>query len=68
MNLIGYLRNGRIVDVQTDAPLPVEVQNPPEPVAIDTLLIGEAFATTTARDLLGNTDAQTPTLTQTAPY
>ena len=65
---IGFLKARRAITVSPQNPLPVEVQNPPEPVGIDTLLIGELYVNTTVRDLLGSTDAEAPTLTQTAPY
>ena len=65
---IGFLKARRAITVSPQNPLPVEVQNPPEPVGIDTLLIGELYVNTTVRDLLNSTDAEAPTLTQTAPY
>ncbi len=65
---IGFLKARRAITVSPRNPLPVQVQNLPQPVAIDTLLIGEVFVTTTIRDLLNSTDAESPTLTQTAPY
>jgi hypothetical protein len=65
---IGFLKARRAITVSPQNPLPVQVQNLPEPVAIDTLLIGEVFASSTARDLLGSTEGESPTLTQTAPY
>jgi hypothetical protein len=56
-------------------PLPVEVRNnegsplPTEPSNIDILLVGEVTSVgSTAKDLLGSTDAETPTITQATPY
>jgi hypothetical protein len=60
--LIGFQRAGDVVPVAEGDGLPIETST------IDTLLIGEAFASSTARDLLGSTDPESPTLTQTAPY
>jgi hypothetical protein len=76
MSIIAYLNeNGRIVDVRRSAPLPVEVRNdegsplPTEPSHLDILLVGDvAGVTTTAKDLLGSTDPETPTITQATPY
>mgnify|MGYP000479119376 CR=1 FL=1 len=71
---IAFLRARRAITVSPQNPLPVEVRNtaneplPTESVAIDTLLVGTITASSTARDLFGNTDSETPTLTQTAPY
>ena len=72
--LVHELADGRMVDTGVAHPLPVELRNtenaplPIEPVAIDTLLVGSVSASSTARDLLSNTNSETPTLTQTAPY
>jgi hypothetical protein len=76
MSIIAYLNeDGRIVDVRRSAPLPVEVRNnegsplPTEPSNIDILLVGDVSGvTTTAKDLLGSTDPETPTITQATPY
>jgi len=69
------------VPVSKQFPLPVQIEdgnelfvrihNPSiitEPVTIDTLLVGSITASSTVRDLLGNTDSNAPTLTQAAPY
>ena len=76
MSIIAYLNeDGRIVDVRRSAPLPVEVRNnegsplPTEPSNLDILLVGEAASVgSTAKDLLGSTDPETPTITQATPY
>jgi hypothetical protein len=76
MSIIAYLNeDGRIVDVRRSAPLPVEVRNnegsplPTEPSNIDILLVGDVSSVgSTPKDLLGSTDAETPTITQATPY
>jgi hypothetical protein len=64
-----------LVDVGRDNPLPVEVRNGygnsviTEPSNIDILLIGDVSNVgSTARDLLGSTDSETPTITQAFMY
>jgi hypothetical protein len=64
-----------LTSVSRENPLPVEVRNdegsplPTEPSHIDILLVGDvASVTTTAKDLLGSTDPETPTITQATPY
>jgi hypothetical protein len=76
MAIISYLNeSGEERIVRPNTPLPVEVRNnegsplPTEPSNIDILLIGDVpGVTTTAKDLLGSTDAETPTITQATPY
>jgi hypothetical protein len=64
-----------LTSVSRENPLPVEVRNnegsplPTEPSHIDTLLVGDVSGVTnTAKDLLGSTDPETPTITQATPY
>jgi len=64
-----------LTSVSRENPLPVEVRNnegsplPTEPSNLDILLVGEAASVgTTAKDLLGSTDPETPTITQATPY
>jgi hypothetical protein len=64
-----------LTSVSRDNPLPVEVRNnegsplPTEPSTIDILLIGDVPSVgSAAKDLLGSTDSETPTITQATPY
>jgi hypothetical protein len=63
-----------LTSVSRENPLPVEVRNdegsplPTEPSNLDILLVGEVANVTTAKDLLGSTDPETPTITQATPY
>jgi hypothetical protein len=76
MAIISYLNeSGEERIVRPNTPLPVEVRNdegsplPTEPSNIDILLVGDVSSVgSTAKDLLGSTDAETPTITQATPY
>jgi hypothetical protein len=64
-----------LTSVSRENPLPVEVRNnegsplPTEPSDIDILLVGDVPSVgTAAKDLLGSTDSETPTITQATPY
>jgi hypothetical protein len=64
-----------LTSVSRENPLPVEVRNnegsplPTEPSNIDILLVGDVPSVgSTAKDLLGSTDPETPTITQATPY
>jgi len=69
---IGFLKARRATTVSSQNPLPVQVRNtdaiPTENGAIDTLLIGGVLIDSTDRDLLNNTDPETPTITQASAY
>ena len=67
--MIAYLSaDGQIVDVREASPLPVQVANA-KLVSTDTLLVVTTTVTTdTNRDLMGNTDIETYTLTACGQY
>jgi hypothetical protein len=66
--MIAYLgADGQIVDVREGSPLPVRVANA-KPVPADTLLVATLAVDTTARDLLGSTAAELPTLDNCGQY
>ena len=67
--MIAYLgADGQIVDVREASPLPVQVANA-KLVSTDTLLVVTTTVTTDAnRDLMGNTDIETYTLTACGQY
>jgi len=66
--MIAYLgADGQIVDVREASPLPVKVANA-KPVPADTLLVATLTVDTTARDLLGSTAADLPTLDNCMQY
>jgi len=67
--MIAYLgADGQIVDVREASPLPVQVANA-KLVSTDTLLVVTTTVTTdTNRDLMGNTDIETYTLTACGQY
>ena len=59
---VRFLRNAsELADVSMESPLPVQVTNA-RPVPADTLLVATLTVDTTARDLLGSTAAELPTL------
>jgi len=67
--MIAYLgADGQIVDVREASPLPVQVADA-KLVSTDTLLVVTTTVTTDAnRDLMGNTDIETRTLTACGQY
>jgi hypothetical protein len=67
--VIAYLgADGQIVDVRKASPLPVQVANA-KPVPADTLLVATTTVTTTTnRDLMENTNTETPTLDNCGQY
>jgi len=66
--MIAYLgADGQIVDVREASPLPVQVANA-KLVSTDTLLVVTTTVTDTNRDLMGNTDIETYTLTACGQY
>jgi len=66
---VRFLRNAsELADVSMESPLPVQVANA-KPVPADTLLIAiTSVATTTNRDLMENTNTETPTLDNCGQY
>jgi len=66
---VRFLRNAsELADVSMESPLPVQVANA-KPVPADTLLIATTtVATTTNRDLMENTNTETPTLDNCGRY
>ena len=59
---VRFLKNAsELADVSMESPLPVQVTNA-RPVPADTLLVATLTVDTTARDLLGSTAAELPTL------
>jgi len=59
---VRFLKNAsELADVSWETPLPVQVANA-KPVPADTLLVATLTVDTTARDLLGSTAAELPTL------
>jgi hypothetical protein len=60
--LIGFQRAGDVAPVAEGDGLPIELSN------IDTLLIGVVSIDSTDRDLMNNTDPETPTITQASAY
>ena len=69
MSLIGWLKGNRLVDVTTQDPLPVQQQGAITTRAADTLLVATTTITTDAnRDLMENTNTETPTLDNCGQY
>jgi hypothetical protein len=66
---VRFLRNAsELADVSMESPLPVAVTNA-KPVPADTLLVATTtVTTTTGRDLMENTNAETPTLDNCGQY
>jgi hypothetical protein len=66
---VRFLRNAsELADVSMESPLPVQVANA-KPVPADTLLIATTTITTDAnRDLMENTNTETPTLDNCGQY
>jgi hypothetical protein len=65
---VRFLRNAsELADVSMESPLPVQVTNA-RPVPPDTLLVATLTVDTTARDLLGSTAAELPTLDNCGQY
>jgi len=62
MSLIGWLKGNRLVDVTAQDPLPVQQQGAITTRTADTLLVATTTVDTTARDLLGSTSTELPTL------
>jgi len=69
MSLIGWLKGNRLVDVTAQDPLPVQQQGAITTRTADTLLIfATTVTTTTNRDLMENTNTETPTLDNCGQY
>ena len=68
MSLIGWLKGNRLVDVTAQDPLPVQQQGAITTRTADTLLVATLTVDTTARDLLGSTAAELPTLDNCMQY
>jgi len=66
---VRFLRNAsELADVSIESPLPVQVANA-KPVPADTLLVAiTTVTTTTNRDLMENTNTETPTLDNCGQY
>jgi hypothetical protein len=65
---VRFLRNAsELADVSWETPLPVQVANA-RPVPPDTLLVATLTVDTTARDLLGSTATELPTLDNCMQY
>ena len=65
---VRFLRNAsELADVSWETPLPVQVANA-KPVPTDTLLVALTTVDTTARDLLGSTSTELPTLDNCMQY
>jgi len=66
---VRFLRNAsELADVSMESPLPVQVTNA-RPVPADTLLVATTTVnTTTNRDLMENTNTETPTLDNCGQY
>jgi len=66
---VRFLRNAsELADVSIESPLPVQVANA-KPVPTDTLLVATTTVnTTTNRDLMENTNTETPTLDNCGQY
>ena len=66
---VRFLRNAsELADVSWETPLPVQVANA-KPVPTDTLLVATTTVTTTTnRDLMENTNTETPTLDNCGQY
>ena len=66
---VRFLRNAsELADVSMESPLPVQVANA-KPVPADTLLVAITTVTTTPnRDLMENTNTETPTLDNCGQY
>jgi len=66
---VRFLRNAsELADVSWETPLPVQVANA-KPVPADTLLVAVTTVTTTTnRDLMENTNTETPTLDNCGQY
>jgi len=66
---VRFLRNAsELADVSMESPLPVQVANA-KPVPTDTLLVATTTVTTTTnRDLMENTNTETPTLDNCGQY
>jgi hypothetical protein len=66
---VRFLRNAsELADVSWESPLPVQVANA-KPVPADTLLVATTTVTTTTnRDLMENTNTETPTLDNCGQY
>jgi hypothetical protein len=66
---VRFLRNAsELADVSWETPLPVQVANA-KPVPADTLLVAiTTVTTTTNRDLMENTNTETPTLDNCGQY
>jgi len=65
---VRFLKNAsELADVSMESPLPVQVANA-KPVPADTLLVATLTVDTTARDLLGSTAAELPTLDNCGQY
>ena len=66
---VRFLRNAsELADVSIESPLPVQVANA-KPVPADTLLVATTTVTTTTnRDLMENTNTETPTLDNCGQY
>jgi len=66
---VRFLRNAsELADVSMESPLPVQVANA-KPVPADTLLVATTTVnTTTNRDLMENTNTETPTLDNCGQY
>ena len=68
MSLIGWLKGNRLVDVTAQDPLPVQQQGAITTRTADTLFVAITSVDTTARDLLGNTSTELPTLDNCGQY
>ena len=68
MSLIGWLKGNRLVDVTAQDPLPVQQQGAITTRTADTLLVATTTVTTTNRDLMENTNTETPTLDNCGQY
>jgi len=65
---VRFLKNAsELADVSMESPLPVQVANA-KPVPADTLLVALTTVDTTARDLLGSTSTELPTLDNCMQY
>ena len=66
---VRFLKNAsELADVSMESPLPVQVANA-KPVPADTLLVATTTVTTTTnRDLMENTNTETPTLDNCGQY
>jgi len=69
MSLIGWLKGNRLVDVTAQDPLPVQQQGAITSRTADTLLVAITTVNTTPnRDLMENTNPETPTLDNCGQY